>query len=160
VASETPRTDLAPAVARAIGAAILGAGIWIGLAGPLNVTWGLLAVAIFVGWLVGSATRSGAGARAFATGVDSRGTGVAERRVPDRRLRFLAVGGALLAWLLALVGVYFYSLAALPSFGAAGSTLPERIAGTPILAFYAQQFGPLDAIDAAALAAAAWWSAR
>ena len=58
--TDTSGPGIAPAALRAVGAAVLGAGIWIGLAGPLNVTWGLVAVAIFVGWLVGSETRTGA----------------------------------------------------------------------------------------------------
>ena len=70
------------------------------------------------------------------------------------------MAGAALAWILALVGVYLYSLAALPSVGPAGTTLAERIAATPIASFYAQQFGPLDAVEAAAILVAAWWSAR
>jgi hypothetical protein len=115
--------------------------VWIGLAGPFAVTWGLLAVALFVGWLIGSAARSGAS-----------GSG--------RRIQAVAVGGALFAWLVALVGVYLYSLAALPSLGPAATSLSERIAATPIVSFYAQQFGPIDALEAVLLQLAAWWSAR
>src|SRR3989304_79720 len=83
---------------RAVGAAILGAGIWIGFAGPLsvtlglNITWGLVAVAAFIGWLIGSATRSGAHG--------------AEPRPSAPSVRAIAVGGALFAWLAALVGGY------------------------------------------------------
>jgi len=136
-----PTLHLLPAAARTLGAAVLGAGIWIGFAGPLQLTWGLVAVAVFVGWLVGSAARSGA-------------------KRPDGRVRAVAVGGALLAWPLSLVGVYLYSLAALPGLGPAGSSLTERIAATPIVAFYAPQVGPIDVIEVLALLAAAWWSAR
>jgi hypothetical protein len=132
---------LAPAVLRAVGAAVLGAGVWIGLAGPFAVTWGLPAVALFVGWLVGSSARSGS------TEAGSR-------------IRAVAVGGALFAWALALAGVYLFSLATLPSLGPAGTSLSERIAATPILSFYGQQFGPIDALDGVLLVVAAWWSAR
>jgi hypothetical protein len=132
---------LAPAVLRAVGAAVLGAGVWIGLAGPFAVTWGLPAVALFVGWLVGSSARSGSTAS-------------------GSRLRAVAVGGALFAWVLALAGVYLYSLATLPSLGPAGTSLSERIAATPILSFYGQQFGPIDALEGVLLVVAAWWSAR
>jgi hypothetical protein len=131
----------AAAALRALGAAVLGAGVWIGLAGPFAVTWGLLAVALFVGWLVGSAARSGA-------------------TVPRPRLQAVAVGGALFAWVTALVGVYLYSLAALPSLGPAGTSLSERIAATSIVSFYGQQFGPIDALEGAFVLLAAWWSAR
>jgi hypothetical protein len=134
--------SLAPAVVRAIGAAVLGAGVWIGLAGPFGVTWGLLAVALFVGWLVGSSARSGSSTASAP------------------RLRTVAVGGALFAWGLALAGVYLYSLATLPSLGSAGTSLSERIAATPILSFYGQQFGPIDALEGVLLVVAAWWSAR
>lgn len=130
--SQPAAPALPSAALRALGAALLGAGIWIGLAGPLNVTWGLIAVAVFVGWLVGSAAK----------------------------VRQIAIGGALAAWGLGLVGVYLYSLATLPGLGPPGTSLTERIAATPITAFYAQQFGPVDVVEAAALVAAAWWSAR
>ena len=133
--------SLAPAALRALGAAVLGAGVWIGLAGPFAVTWGLPAVALFVGWLVGSSARSGA-------------------TISGSRVQAVAVGGALFAWVLALVGVYLYSLATLPSLGPAGSSLSERIAATPILSFYGQQFGPIDALEGVLLVIAAWWSAR
>jgi hypothetical protein len=133
--------SLAPAVLRAVGAAVLGAGVWIGLAGPLVVTWGLLAVALFVGWLVGSSARSG-------------------MTTPQSGLRAVAVGGALFAWILALAGVYLYSLATLPSLGPAGTSLSGRIAATSIFSFYGQQFGPIDALEGVLLVVAAWWSAR
>lgn len=144
--------DVAAASLRAVGAAILGAGIWIGFAGPLsvtlglNITSGLVAVAAFIGWLIGSATRSGAHG--------------AEPRPSAPSVRAIAVGGALFAWLLALVGVYLYSLAALPSLGPAGSSLAERMAATPIVDFYAQQLGPIDAVEVVVLLVAAWWSSR
>ncbi len=140
--TDTTGASLGPVLVRAIGAAVLGAGIWIGLAGPFGVTWGLLAVALFIGWLVGSATRGATPAPRMTT------------------RRAVAVGGALFAWLLALAGVYLYSLATLPSFGPAGSSLGERIAATPITTFYAQQFGPLDVVDVALLVLAAWWTSR
>jgi hypothetical protein len=137
---------LAPAALRAVGAAVLGAGVWIGLAGPFAVTWGLPAVALFVGWLVGSAARS----ESTASSAAASGS----------RLRAVAVGGALFAWVLVLAGVYLYSLATLPSLGPAGTSLSERIAATSILSFYGQQFGPIDALEGVLLVVAAWWSAR
>lgn len=144
-AAPSASPGIAPAALRAVGAAVLGAGVWIGLAGPFAVTWGILAVALFVGWLVGSAARSEPTTRPRATGS---------------RLRAVAVGGALLAWVLALAGVYLYSLVALPSLGPAGTSLSERIAATSIFAFYGQQFGPVDALEVVLLVLAAWWSAR
>ena len=149
---EPAAPNVAAASLRAVGAAILGAGVWIGFAGPLSVTlglritWGLVAVAAFIGWLIGSAARSGA-------------YGAAPRPTAPR-VRAIAVAGSLFAWLVASAGVYLYSLAALPSIGPAGSTLAERIAATPIVAFYAQQLGPLDFIELLALLLAAWWSSR
>jgi hypothetical protein len=141
---------------RAVGAAVLGAGVWIGLAGPFAVTWGLLAVALFVGWLVGSSARSGSAA----SGASASGATASGAPAAGSRIRAVAVGGALFAWALALAGVYLYSLATLPSLGPAGTSLSERIAATPILSFYAQQFGPIDALEGILLVVAAWWSAR
>jgi hypothetical protein len=137
-------SGLAQAALRAVGAAVLGAGVWIGLAGPFAVTWGLLAVALFVGWLVGSSARSGQ--------PDRSGSG--------SRIRAVAVSGALFAWVLALAGVYLYSLAALPSLGPPGTSLSERIAATSILDFWGPQFGPIDVLEGVLLVLAAWWSAR
>jgi hypothetical protein len=138
-----PTADLPSAAFRTVGAAILGAGIWIGVAGPLGATIGLLAVALFVGWLVGSAARSGA-------------------RASDPRVRAVAVAGAVLTWGAALVGVYVYSLATIPRLpGApAGSDLLSRMGETPITVFYAAQFGVLDLVQGVLLMVAAWWSAR
>ena len=135
--------DLSSAAFRAVGAAVLGAGIWIGVAGPLGATAGLLAVALFVGWLVGSAARSGA-------------------RASGPRVTAVAVAGALLMWGAALVGVYVYSLATIPQLpGASGGTdLLSRMRGTPITAFYAAQFGVLDVVEGAVLLVATWWTAR
>jgi hypothetical protein len=165
-AAPSAATGLAPPLLRAVGAAVLGAGVWIGLAGPFAVTWGLLAVALFVGWLVGSSARSGATASgatasgATASGATASGATASGASAAGSRIRAVAVGGALFAWVLALAGVYLYSLATLPSLGPAGTSLAERIAATPILSFYAQQFGPVDALEGVLLVVAAWWSAR
>jgi hypothetical protein len=128
---------LAPAALRAVGAALLGAGIWIGLAGPFGVTWGLVAVALFVGWLIGSVTRSP--------------TGHSEPRV-----RAIAAAGGALAWLLALAGVYVY-LSAQPSGPAQAGAL---VGSLSIIDYYAQNLGLLDVIEGVLLVLAAWWSAR
>jgi hypothetical protein len=136
--------DLSAGLLRAVGAAVLGAGIWIGVAGPLGARAGLLAVALFVGWLVGSAARSGAGARGPAVGG-------------------VAVAGGLLTWVLALVGVYVYSLAVIPDLpggATAGADLVARMRETPITEFYAPQFGLLDVFQGVVLLVAAWWTAR
>lgn len=122
---------------RALGAALLGAGIWIGLAGPLQFTWGLLAVAVFVGWLIGTAARSTTAS-------------------PDRRVRIIAGAGGLLAWLASLVGVYLY-LSALP-YGPAQSG--HLVGSLSIVDYYAQNLSVLDLIEGLLAVAAAWWSAR
>lgn len=139
-----PSSALRLAALRTLGAALLGAGIWIGVAGPFGARLGLVAVAIFVGWLIGSSARQGAAAT-------------------DGRLPAIAVGGGAVAWVLALVGVYVYSLAVIPDLpGAtsAGSDLLTRLRDTPITAFYAPQVGLLDFLQGALLLGTAWWSAR
>lgn len=78
--------DPATVAVRALGAALLGAGIWIGAGGPLGLTWGLVAVAAFVGWLVGSAVRR----------------------------RTTALGATVVAGGIGLLGTYLYALAAAP----------------------------------------------
>jgi hypothetical protein len=137
--ARTSSADPRRAALRAFGVALPGAIVWILLAGPLGVTVGLIVVAAFLGWLIGSS---------------SRGSGQA---------RWIAVAAAITAWLLALVGVYLYSLAAIPALpgaGPDGTDLAQRIGETPILTFYAQSFGILDAFEGAVLVVTAWWSAR
>jgi hypothetical protein len=147
--------DLWGAAFRAFGAAVIGAGIWAGLAGPLGLTVGIVVVAAFVGWLIGSAARSGWRA--------PRPSAAAPAVTAPAVVRRVAVAAAVVTWLLALVGVYVYSLAVIPGLpGTTGSgiDLGERIRETSIVSFYAQSFGPLDVIDAAVLFVSAWWSAR
>jgi hypothetical protein len=135
--SPGPMQSVIPAGLRALGAALLGAGIWIGLAGPFQLTWGLLAVAVFVGWLVGSAARSAT-------------------PTPDRRVRLVAGAGGLLAWIASLVGVYVY-LSALPPGPAQSGHL---VGSLSLVDYYAQNLSLLDVIEGLLAAAAAWWSAR
>jgi len=153
---------------RAFGAAVLGAGVWAVAAGPLGVTVGLIVVAAFAGWLIGTAARGSDASRRRRTragaAVDDGSSGRADadaRRL--RVVRTVAVSAAVFGWLLALVAVYLYSLAAIPGLpgGAAASTdLAERIRQTSIVAFYAQSFGLLDVLEGAILIATAWWAAR
>lgn len=132
-----PAARLVAAGMRAAGAAVVGAVAWTVLAGPVQLTWGIVAVAVAVGWFVGAAARSGAGGR-------------------GSRVALVAGAAGALAWLLALVGVYVY-LAALPS-GAAES---GGLTGSPsILDFYAGEFGLLDFVEGVAVVVAAWWSAK
>jgi hypothetical protein len=121
---------------RASGAALAVAAAWALLGGPFGVTVGLVVVAAFGGWLIGTSARP---------------------------WRWIAVAAAVAAWFVALVAIYLYSLAAIPALpGAAGSgtDLGERIRETSIVAFYAQSFGILDAIQGAVLIGTAWWSSR
>jgi hypothetical protein len=86
---------------------------------------------------------------------------VARPAAPDA-VRWVAVAAAVLAWVLALIAIYLYSLAAIPALPGAtgGGDLFQRIRETSILTFYAQSFGILDAIEGAVLVLVAWWSSR
>ena len=123
------------AALRASGAALGGAVAWAVLGGPFGVTVGLVVVAAFVGWLIGTSARP---------------------------VRWIAVAAALAAWLVALVAIYAFSLAAIPALpgGADGTSLLDRLRETPILSFYGQSFGILDAIEGAVVIGVAWWSSR
>lgn len=140
-----PRSvDVPAALLRTLGAALLGAGLWVFVGGPLGAHVGLLAIALFAGWMIGAAARSGAGSRGGPA-------------VP------VALAGALVAWALALTGVYVYSLAAIPGLpgaDASGTDLVSRMRDTPIGTFYAAQFGLLDALEGVLLLGTAWWTAR
>jgi hypothetical protein len=168
MAGTTSDGDLARAALRAFGAAVLGAAVWAVLGGPFGLTVGLVVVAAFVGWLIGSSARPASDARRRPAAyrrsqVTAPAASSAQATASSPTVRRIAVAAAIVAWALALAGIYVYSLAAIPALpggGGTGTDLGQRIRETPILTFYAQSFGILDAIEGAILIVAAWWSSR
>jgi hypothetical protein len=164
MADGTSEVDLGRSATRAVSAALLGAFVWAVVGGPLGLTVGLLVVAAFVGWLIGSSARAGSVPRRR-PGIVHPSPAPAPTRVRPagpNAVRWIAVAAAVVAWLLALVAIYAYSLAAIPALpgGTGGEDVFQRIRDTSILTFYAQSFGILDAIEAGVLVLAAWWSSR
>lgn len=167
MAGTTSDVDLAPAALRAFGAAVVGAAVWVVLGGPFGLTVGLVVVAAFVGWLIGSSARPASDARrrpaAYRRSQEAAPAASSPQAIASSpTVRRIAVAAAIIAWALALAGIYVYSLAAIPALpgGGTGTDLGQRIRETPILTFYAQSFGILDAIEGAVLIVAAWWSSR
>lgn len=134
-----PRRGLALGTA----AALVGAALWWLTGGLFDLSGGLVAVGVGVGWLVG-------------TGV-AYGTWGEAPHAPTRWLRTLAVGLGLAAWLVGSLLVYVFELAVLPD-----STLPlaGRIASTPFVQFTVQQFLPLGPLELGAIAIFAWRASR
>src|SRR5258706_1806563 len=87
-----PTGSLERPIAFAIPAALIGLAVYVGFAGPLAFSAGLVVVAIFAGRTIGLAARAGAG-----------------QAVPsDQRMR-LAVGIALAWFVLAHLAVWLYA---------------------------------------------------
>ncbi|MGH2467569.1 MAG: hypothetical protein ACRDGL_07560 [Candidatus Limnocylindrales bacterium] len=131
------------AVAFGLGAAVLGAALWWLTGGLFALGGGLIVVGIALGWLVGTGVAWGAWGE--------------RTHDPDGRLRLLAIGLGLGAWLLGAFLVYVFELAFLP-----GSHLPllTKMANEPFLDFTLQLFMPFGPFELAAIAIFAWRAAR
>jgi len=124
-------------------AALAVTAAWVLLAGLADVSWGMIAVAVAGGWLIGSWSAYG-------------GWGEAPH-VPAVRLRQLAAGLALGAWVLGWIGTYLWTRAILPS---STLDLAGRIQQTPFTSWFAGLFGPVEALEVVVIAAMAWRAAR
>ena len=113
------------------------------LRGILDLTGGLIAVAIGGGWVIGAAVRQGSWA------------GQAHRRSSVPTL--IAAGLGALGWLATLVGTWVVSMAILP---ASSRSLPDRLIATPFLDFTGQQFGLADVLALLLFIGFAWFGAR
>jgi hypothetical protein len=130
-------------VLAAIGAAVLGAMLWLVAGGVLDLGGGLIVVAVVVGWLVGGAAAFGAW-----RGRPHLGAG---------RIRLLALVMGLATWLVGTVLLYLFAEITLP-----GSSRPlaDRLASTPLLDWLAPQFLPLGLLELLLIGGVSWWSAR
>ena len=126
-------------IAFAIPAAVISLFVYVGFAGPLAFSGGLVIVGIFAGRIIGLATRAGTGRDR--TGRDRTG------RTPPREPTVLIALGVTLAWfVLSQVATWLYARSE-------GGVLP-------IGDYLAQAFGPIVPLAGIAAALAAWWSAR
>ena len=142
-----PRIRDRPDLARGL---LLGAGAGAGVAvaaallrSILDVTTGLLAVAVAGGWLVGVAVRHGA------WGGD-----------PHRASAAPEVMGAALgagAWIVGLVLAWVVALAILPG---SERSLPDRLSAMPFLDWLGPQVGLADLLSLILAAASGWLGAR
>ncbi len=99
--------------------ALLAAAAWALLQGILELTVGLLVVAVVGGWSIGTALR------------------------PVDHARVAATALAGLAWLAGLVGVWLISMALIE---ASSRTLLERLQATPFIEWQAPLFGLVEIV--------------
>jgi hypothetical protein len=138
------RSDLFGAVVYGLAGAVLVAIVWLVAAGTLALTWALVGVAAFGGWVVGSAVGWGAWNR---TGP--------RRTHPVARL--IAIALALLAW---LGGTYLAYLWKLVVSARADEPVAQRLAEQDFARWLPSEFGPLQIAQLAVIALLAWWSSR
>lgn len=131
-------------------ATLLGAsvGIMVALAAALlrsvlDVTVGLLAVAVVGGWIVGAAVRRGAWA------------GMAHRHSGRPEVLGLVLGA--LTWILALVLAWVVAMVILPG---SERSLLERLGATPFLDWLMPQLGVADLLCLTLAALLGWLGAR
>jgi hypothetical protein len=129
---------------------VLGVGVGSGVAilaallrSVLDLTTGLIALALVGGWAVGAAVRRGAWA------------GMRHRRSSAPEMLGLILGA--LTWVAALVLAWVVAMAILPG---SERTLLERLAATPLLDWLAPQAGLADLVCLGAAAILGWYGAR
>jgi hypothetical protein len=109
----------------------------------LDVTTGLIALAVVGGWGVGAAVRRGAWA------------GMPHRSSSAPEVLGLLLGAA--TWVAALVLAWVVAMAILPG---SERTLLERLAATPLLEWLEPQAGLADVLGLGITALLAWYGAR
>jgi hypothetical protein len=137
------RPDLTRALLLGLGAGAIVAIVAALLRSILDVTTGLLAVAVGGGWLVGAAVRSGAWG------------GEPHRASVTPELLGAALGA--LMWVVGLVLAWIVALAILPG---SERSLLERLAATPFLDWLGPQVGLADLLSLGLAAALGWLAAR
>ncbi len=137
------RPDLGRALAMGLAVGLIVAISAALLRSILDVTAGLLALAVVGGWAVGAAVRRGAW------------SGTPHRASAAPGLLGMLLGAV--SWVLGLVLAWLVAMAVL-----AGSerTLLERLTGTPFLDWLAPQLGFADLVSLVLAAALGWWGAR
>jgi hypothetical protein len=133
-----------------VRAAILGVlvGVVVAILGGLlrsilDLTAGLLALAVAGGWAVGAAVRRGAWG------------GLPHRASAAPELLGMLLGA--LAWVAALVFAWVVAMAILP---ASERSLLDRLAGTPFLDWLSPQLGFADVLGLVVAALLGWFGAR
>lgn len=122
----------------------VGVGVAYGLLHyPVDLTWGLIAVGIGGGWLIGWAVT------AAAWGEDAH--------LPDRRLKLLGAALGLVSWLVAMFVAYVMGQALLQD---ATLTLLERLSLEGFGEYVGQTYALYHALALAALTIMAWRTAR
>ena len=125
---ERPR--VARGVALGLAAALAVAVVCAVLRGILDLTVGIIAIAVAGGWVVGAAVRQGAW------------DGQPHRTSAVPVLIGAALGG--LCWLAGLVGAWLVAMAILPG---SSRTFTDRLAATPFLDWLSPQIGLADLLS-------------
>jgi len=113
------------------------------LRGILDLSGGVIAVAIAGGWVIGTAVRRGAWAGR-------------PHRASSAPVIWAAILGAL-CWLVGLVGTWLVAMAILPG---SSRTFLERLAATPFLDWLAPQLGLADLLSLLLFVGFGWFGAR
>lgn len=137
------RPDLARALALGLAVGLIVAVAVAFVRSILDVTAGLLALAVVGGWAIGAAIRRGAW------------SGTPHRASAAPGLLGMLLGAV--SWIAGLVLAWVVAMAVL-----AGSerTLFERLTGTPFLDWLAPQLGIADLVGLVLAAGLGWWGAR
>ncbi len=134
---------MARAVALGLSVVLVVALLCALLRGILDLSGGIIAVAVGGGWTIGVAVRQGAWASQ-----------------PHRASSAPVLLGALLGgacWLAGLVGAWLVAMAILPG---SSRSFPDRLAGTPFLDWMGPQLGVADLLSLLLFVALGWFGAR
>jgi hypothetical protein len=136
-----------PRMARATGLGLLMvlvvALVCAVLRGVLDLSGGIIAVAVAGGWAIGAAVRQGAWGGQ-----------------PHRASSAPVAVGALLGgvcWLAGLIGAWLVAMAILPG---SSRSFPDRLTGTPFLDWMGPQLGVADLLSLVLFVALGWFGAR
>jgi len=134
---------MARGVALGLVATVIVAVLSAVLRGILDLSGGIIAIAVTGGWVIGAAVRQGAW-----TGE------------PHRASTAPVLWGAVLGaccWAAGLVGAWLVAMAILPG---SSRTLPDRLAATPFLDWLTPQLGLADLLSLLLFVGFGWFGAR
>jgi len=134
---------MARAVGLGVSAVVVVALLSALLRGILDLSGGIVAVAVGGGWAIGAAVRQGA-------------WGGQQHRASSAPVRLGALlGGG--CWLAGLIGAWLVAMAILPG---SSRSFPDRLAGTPFLDWMGPQLGIADLLSLMLFVALGWFGAR
>ncbi len=134
---------MARAVGLGVSAVVVVALLSALLRGILDLTGGIIAVAVGGGWAIGAAVRQGA-------------WGGQQHRASSAPVFLGALLGGV-CWLAGLIGAWLVAMAILPG---SSKSFPDRLAGTPFLDWMGPQLGVADLLSLMLFVGLGWFGAR